>query len=71
MFTKDRGLGYLFIYNLVTPGNPQRYNLMIAKQSLRLYFYMSLFTLGVTALVNTVFENCLKKSVHVTKLEVI
>ena len=46
--------------DLVTSGNPQRYNLMIAKWSIRLYFYVSLFTLGVFALVNTVFENCLK-----------
>ena len=45
---------------LVIFENPQRCNLMIAKRSIRLYFYVSLFTLGVTALANTVFETCLK-----------
>ena len=43
---------------LVTPENPQRCNSVIAKRSIQLYFYVSLFTLGVIALVNTVFENC-------------
>ena len=53
---------YISVFNqyLVTPGNPQRYNSMIAKRSIHNYFYVSLFTLGVTALVNTVFENYLK-----------
>ena len=45
---------------LVTPGNPQRCNSVIAKRSIQLYFYVGLFTLGVLALINTVFENCQK-----------
>ena len=62
-------LSYLFfnIYSmkayvlfLVTPGNPQRCNSMIAEWSIQLNFYVGLFTWGVLALVNTVFENCQK-----------
>ena len=43
---------------LVTPGNSQRCNSMIAERSIQLYFYVGLFKLGVIALVNLVFENC-------------
>ena len=46
--------------NLVTARNPQRCNSMIAKRSIQLNFYVSLFTLGVLAFVNTIFENCQK-----------
>ena len=38
---------------LVTPGNPQRCNSMIAERSIQLNFYVGLFTLGYT-----VFEIC-------------
>ena len=50
---------------LVTIGNPQRCNSMIAKQSIQRYFYVGLFTdftLGVFVLVNTVFEITNSKS---------
>ena len=48
----------------MTPGNPQRCNSMIATRSIQLYLYMGWFTLGVLALVNTVFEK-LPKVNHV------
>ena len=43
--------------NLVTPENPQRCSSMIARRYIQLYFYVGLFTFGILALVNTVFEN--------------
>ena len=46
---------------MMTLGNPQCCNSMIAKPSIQLYFYVRVFTLGVLALVNTVFENCRKQ----------
>ena len=49
-----------FLPSLVTPGNPQRCNSMIAKRSIQLNFSVGLFTLGVLALVNTISENCQK-----------
>ena len=54
----------------MTPGNLQRCNSIIAERSIQLYFYVGLFTLGVLALVNTVFENLPKVNLHVTKLEI-
>ena len=42
--------------DLMTPGNPQRCNSMIAKRFIQLNFYVGLFTLGVLALVNTISE---------------
>ena len=59
----------------MNPGNPQCCNSMIAKQSIRLYFYVSLFTLGVIALVNIPCKYSIRKlprvNLHVTKLEII
>ena len=56
---------------LVTPGNPQRCNLMIAKRSIQLNFYVGLFALGVLTLINTISKNCKSKSArYITELEI-
>ena len=54
---------------LVTPGNPQRCNSMIAKRSIQLNFYVGLFTLGACSGKHNI-RKLPKVNLHVAKLEI-